>query len=584
MVPVYAPEIVTLLDGMLALIEGRASAQQCRQHLQAARECQKVARYRAHEQAAAVFDQPELVAMCRERDELLQARQQTLDDIEGALTSPDRLVDLGRRLQELSFQAAQLGRSIEEARPVPTKLPLLQRWLAVARAVVAEQASPSLLAAQVSQLMELYHLTEKKGQQFEECYPGRTTGLAEGLEDFRQGMGALAHYLEASGRPQSLVDSLALLQSAHDRLWKGLLLMEQTREREGFSPVPLLDAFVTCARKAVAGQRPMSELASALQAVAGFVASQRQDGERVLTEGFPGRHLVEAWRSSVDPALEQAERLIAALRDEPEAGLKKAERRLTEAFRAVQAAVRKKEAWQKATPRNLEAEPSWQDLRAAVEGWCLGVVPRSALLVCLEQARSQAQRLEVELTSAPELERGALEAALANPKRAFADIDAAIQAGDKVRLAEALALLEDSFDRWLWCKDSLVRWGREATPEPENLLELVEQARSRHQDLAGLRPTLELCQRVTWLASQRLAEWSSACQRPLAEDEDLAELKEGFAGDLWQLESLLEQLLSRPASTPAGQLAPQLDRLSAVLAEITERQSVIESIAEMENE
>ncbi|MCA9792086.1 MAG: hypothetical protein KC910_09840 [Candidatus Eremiobacteraeota bacterium] len=584
MVPVYAPEMVALLDGMLELIEGRSSAPQRAQLLQAARECQKVARYRAQEQAAAVFDQPELVAICRQRHDLLQERQKLLDEIEAALASPDRLVALGRRLQEVSFQASQLGRRVEEARPAPTKLPLLQRWLAVARAVVAEKASPSLLAAQVPQLMELYHATEKKGQQFEECYPGRTTGMAEGLEDFRQGMGALAHYLEAPGRQQSLADSLSLLQSAHDRLWKSLLLMEQTREREGFSPVPLLDAFVLCARKSVAGQRPLSELVSALEAVGGFLASQRQEGERVLAGGFPCRHLVEGWQASVRPALEQAEKMIEALQNEPEAGLKKAERRLTEAFRAVQEVVRQRQAWQESAPRSFEAEPIWQDLRSAVEGWCLGVVPRSALLVCLEQARAQAQRLETELSSAPELERGPLEAALANPLKAFAEIEAAIPERDKARLAEALALLEDSFDRWLWCKDSLVRWGREATPEPENLLELVEQARARNQDLAGLRPTLELCQRVTWLASQRLAEWSSACQQPLAEDEDLAELKEGFAGDLWQLESLLEQLLSRPAATPQSQLGPQLDRLAAILAEITERQGVIESIAEMENE
>lgn len=584
MVPVYAPEMVALLDGLLDLVEGRSNAQPCRQALEAARECQKVARYRAQEQAAAVFDQPELVALCQQRRDLLEARQSLLDELEAALTTPDRLVERGRRLQELSFQVSQLGRRIEEGRPAPTKLPLLQRWLAVARAVVAGQASPNLLAAQVPQLMELYHATEKKGQQFEECYPGRLTGLAEALESFREGMGALAHYLEAPGRPQSLADSLRSLQSAHDRLWKSLVLMEQVREREGFSPVPLLDAFVLCARRAVAGQRPLSELVSALAALAGFLANQRREGERVLAEGFPSRHLVEGWEKSVRPALEQAERLLAGLRDEPEAGLKKAERRLTDAFRAVQEVVRQKQAWQETAPRSLEAEPSWQDLRAAVEGWCLGVVPRSALLVCLEQARSQAERLQAELGSAPELEREALAAALANPSRAFAEIEAGIPQRDKTRLAQALALLEDSFDRWLWCKDSLVRWGREATPEPENLLELVKQARARHQELAGLRPTLELCQRVTWLASHRLAEWSSACHQPLAEDEDLAELKEGFAGDLWQLESVLEQLLSRPATTPTSELAGPLDRLSAVLAEITERQSVIESIAEMENE
>ena len=75
MVPVYAPEMVALLDGMLELIEGRSSAPQRAQLLQAARECQKVARYRAQEQAAAVFDQPELVAICRQRHDLLQERQ-----------------------------------------------------------------------------------------------------------------------------------------------------------------------------------------------------------------------------------------------------------------------------------------------------------------------------------------------------------------------------------------------------------------------------------------------------------------------------------------------------------------------------
>lgn len=584
MTPRYAREISALVEGLVMVLEGTLAGSQCQELVAAAQDRHQRSRNLARLTRGVVLGHERLVALADQLLTQLDQREALLGELAAELANPKRdpLVAAGKRLQELSFQIATLSEQLERERrllPQDVPIPALDDALKAVRAIRDGLGDHELLGARVAELVKLHEAYEAEGQVFRESYPHNQAvaqRIQGALTTFEQAVGALVHFLEdPAGRRESLAEAVKLLQNAAIDLNSSFNAVAQVRRQEGFSEVAVLDAFARAARAGATPERLEAHFVK-LQA---FLEEQRADCQRFHDTVLLSQRGEQTWEGTVRPVLERFESTLAGARAEP------SERKLMELFRLGQELLNKKKAWLEKGPqsRSFAADPLLEELREAVKGWYAGSVPRPYLLGKLEQCYLEATELEGELATLKALEHDALQAAVSAPLASFEKLRDAAEAEDRTALASALRELEEAFDRWLWCRETIrllqeekdlvtcfqcglknqrVRnctgcgsrlvWpddsedeGETATVKSGSLFDRFTRALETEQELAVIRPLLTQCHQVVKDASRRLAAWSKANQQAVGEDEELERVASEFEVHVKSLESTLAALLAQ---------------------------------------
>ncbi len=581
MTPRYAREISALVEGLVMLMEGDMSARACGELLAEARDRQvrslNLARLTretvlGHERLVALADQ--LLTQLRERDALFGE----LDHQIAGSKQPE-LIASGKRLQELSFQIATISEQLDRERkmlPQDVPIPALDEALKTVRAMHKGMGDPELLGARVAELVKLHDVFARDAELFRASYPHHQVlgqRLTAALSSYQNAVGSLVHFLEApKERREALGESVELLQGAAIDLNSGLNAMGQVRRQEGFSEVPVLDAFARAARGG-------GELSAHYGRLEQFLEEQQADCAR-----FHGTVLLSArgeqvWETSVRPVLERFVTTLEGARGEPSS-----ERKQMELFRLGQELLNKKNAWMDkgAQSRSFAADPLMEELREAVKGWYAGTLPRPYLLGKLERCYQAATSLEIELAGLKTNEQEALLTAVSAVLECLEKLRDACEHDDRPSLALAVQQLETAFDRWLWCRETIrllqeekdtvvcvqcglrnqkVRnctgcgspliWPEDAPDEggaavaEDSLFNKLTHALETQGSLSEIRPLLTQCHIVVRDAARRLAAWHKANAQSMGDDADLERVASELEVHVQTLEATLSALLAQ---------------------------------------
>ena len=495
MIAPFAPEICRLVEDLTRVIEGRLAPEDLLEALADACEVHTRSRHRARVVAACV---PEMAEHCQRLEGLFEEREVLLNRVEGQLRSRAALVPLTVKLQELSYHIVGLGREIERARRPEAPHPALDEAIKLARAVAEERAPALFLRVRVEELIELHDRLQGELQLFWRFYSQKELGK-NALEALQAGVGAIVE--------EEPAEAARILSEAGRLLARAWPQLKAIRERDGFSAVAVLDTLAQLARKAP------EELPAHLEAV------------KAWHEGLgPPDYPDPAYDRDVRPAWER----FGAAR-EPR-----------ELLRLGNDLARRHAAWKPTLRRSFYRDPLWEDLRDALLGWHVHVVPLPTVVALLEKVLKQAEDTELQLAALPVAERSPLLAAVRGPAQPLARL---LESRERSAAPDAVQTLEESFDRWLWARDA-VKAIPVPPPGPAALAARLRLVRGESRTLGSLRSLLE-------------------ATRKTAAQADLPACR--------QLEETLGELLENSDDeTPTEDLAEVLDHAFSLLDKLAE--------------
>lgn len=581
MTPRYAREISALVEGLVMLLEGDMSPATCAELLAEARDRHVRSDNLAHLTRATVLETERLVSQADQLLVHLSERDELLTQLESQVAAANReeLIASGKRLQELSFQITSLSDQLERERrmlPQDVPIPALDDALKAVKALHKGLGDHATLGPRVAELVKLHDGFAADAALFSQSYPHHQVleqRLESALSAYQNAVGALVHFLEKPDeRRDGLGEAVDLLQGAAIDLNSGLNAMAQVRRQEGFSEVPVLDAFARAARGG-------GDLADHFGRLEKFLEAQQADCERFHDTVLLSARGEQVWETTVQPVLERFASTLEGARAEPGS-----ERKQMELFRVGQELLNKKAAWMDkgAQSRSFAADPLFEELREALRGWYAGTLPRPFLLGKLERCYQAATSLEIELEGLETLEKEALITAVQAVLECLEKLRDACEHDDRAGLASALHQLEGAFDRWLWCQETIrllqeekdlvlctqcglknpkVRTcsgcgNRLVWPEDEpseetaavaegSLFNRLTVALESQQRLAEIRPLLTQCHGVVRDAARRLAAWHKSNAASVSEDTDLERVASEFEVHVNSLESTLGALLAQ---------------------------------------
>lgn len=493
MIAPFAPEICRLVEDLTRVIEGRLAPDDVLEALADACEVHTRSRHRARVVAACV---PERAEQCQRLEGLFEEREALLGKLEGQLRSRAALVPLTVKLQELSYHIVGLGREIERGRRAEAPHPALDEAIKLARAVAEGRAPTLFLRVRVEELVELHDRLESELKLFWRFYSQKELGK-DALEALQAGVGAIVED-EAAEAARLLTEAGRLLA----RTWPQL---KAVRDRDGFSAVAVLDTLGQLARKAP------EELPAHLEVVKAW-------HQGLGPPDFPD----PAYEKEVLPVWER----FRKARDP------------REQLRLGNELARKHAAWKPTLRRSFYRDPLWEDLRDALLGWHVHVVPLPTVVALLEKVLQVAENVELQLAALPVSERPPLLAAVRGPAQPLARL---LESRERSAAPAAVQTLEDSFDRWLWARDA-VKAIPVPAPGPAALAARLRLVRGESRTLGNLRTLLEATRKTAAQADLPACRQLEETLGELLENSDDETPTEDLAEVLNHAFSLLDEL------------------------------------------
>lgn len=576
MTPLYAPAVVNLVEALVAVVEEGASPEVGLRALQQARERHLQSQNLMALQMSSLHAFPELRGLHQDMQGLLSQRETFYEALERQLAEgrTSELAASARKLQELSYVLALRAGEVERQRmrmPMTVPFQVLDGLLRTARAVAQGQENPVWIHAWLPLCVDWLQSLRREGESFAQAYPEETqltSRFGRALAQVQEGLGALAEGMVTEG--------LELLPSAGLELGQLLAAQQQARAQSGLSRFPDLDHFGRAARGFASGGLDQEGFDRALQQLLESVRRRRQ----ALAEESESTLLLPNQRATHQDLLERHRTMEDKLQQSG-----RDDRSLLSLFRQLQELF--KEGAQPLLRRSLEQEPLWEEVREAVVAWYAGQLPSPFVLVKRDQTLREIAQTQLEL--AGQADESLLEACL-RPAQLLEELPRVLR--DRGEASEWLKSWEDTYDRWLWVKDSLqqlqqqkgrqncLRCGHsnerqrqcarcgfplpwqeeeiraEEVPSSAFSAQLV-QARQKGATLAELQPMLRRWGQVSEEAQKRLKAWHSQFPSP---EGDLAELAPEVSGALEDIRAIVGELLSQDA-IPSALLERQLDLL-----------------------
>lgn len=539
----------------------------------------------ANERARALSERLELV-MKRRRDLLERlAQAQILVPLAGdgeQMSWGHR--SLSEEFLSLTLEISSLADELwkEQFHNIPqSAAPPAEETVALAQAVIAGRCRPFTLRNQIPHLRQYIQETTRSHSLFLEAHPERELDdyLLTALEGFIGAVDRLEVFV-LSPQPDlgELADLLGPLASNAIQLEMAEKEMLTHRRSRGIAVNPVLNSFGLKVRQVARGSRPPQELEEHFSRLLAHAASLRQECQALEEERLPVSSLREEWDNVVEPALRHFEALVKEQAAVPAAQWPEQADRMWTILRAGMDARRLKREWCEKDwrSRSMPQAPDWELLREAAYSWYFGKLPGAIFQECLDQCFYLLTLARAQLPEGSRGQASALTGVLGELTELFEGFRKCIAGTDRTAIPQLVEDLEDDYDRWLWCLNSLAKvpQGKQFSDFSGPLHDRLQEASHSVKTIVEMQPFLLSCRESILDARKRVRDFRLLNSARIQGEQDLghfeAQIDDNFRLALDDLTQLLR--VTDPTKLVYGSLA-NIERIRQRLLEIEKLRS-----------